>query len=284
MKTLFVLASAVVVLFLTDPNKIEAQKPKTAKIIEGTISDYECGDNCYLTITDKTGKQHIGLCTAHPLCTQWNRDVTMPASYKGKSVRVTVGKGTLLTGSGGVVGTMDAFTRIQLLTAPTNIPRNSPEPKPVDVIGYSFEQYAVPLYRGSSAKPNFQSKPGSVRFKTRILDGIREGVNFAGHYAIIAFGCGTSCSFGFLVDVKSGRIFDLPLGGEENYGLSLAYRPNSRLMRARWIDALGDIDRGDDNWSDHPMCVRQEFVLNGNAFKLLNQTKHRTKTINACLS
>src|SRR6266550_3976791 len=85
----------------------------------------------------------------------------------------------------------------------------------------SFEQYAVPVYRGSPAKPNFQSKPGSVRYKTRILDGIREGVNFAGHYAIIAFGCGTDCSYGFFVDVKAGRIFDLPLGGEKNYGLSL---------------------------------------------------------------
>jgi hypothetical protein len=40
----------------------------------------------------------------------------MPESYKGKRVKVTVGKGTQLNGSGDVVGTMDAFTRIQFLS------------------------------------------------------------------------------------------------------------------------------------------------------------------------
>jgi hypothetical protein len=127
MKTLFALATVIVVLFLTIPIEIGAQKRKAARIIEGTISGYECGDNCYLTIIDKTGKQHIGLCTAHPLCTKWNREVMMPDSYKGKRVRVTVGKGTQLTGSGDVVGTMDAFTRIQLLTAPSSSVSTKPQ-------------------------------------------------------------------------------------------------------------------------------------------------------------
>lgn len=147
---------------------------------------------------------------------------------------------------------------------------------------HSFEQYAVPVYRGSIAKPNFKSKSGSIRFKTIIRTGLKEGVNFAGHYAIVGAGCGTGCSFSYLVDVKSGRIFDFPLGGEKNYSLSLDYRPNSKLLKARWIDALGDVDRGDENWADHPMCVRQEFVLNGIAFKPLHQTKTRT-TYEACI-
>ena len=144
---------------------------------------------------------------------------------------------------------------------------------------HSFEEYSVPVYRGSIAKPNFRSKPGSIRLRTRVREGMKEGVNFAGHYAIVGAGCGTGCSFAYLVDVKSGRIFDFPLGGEENYSLETDYRPNSRLLKARWIDALGDAD---GNWQDHPMCVRAEFVLNGSSFKLLNQTKRRTKTIEDC--
>lgn len=115
MKTLFVLASVMLVLFLAVPNKVEGQKRKAAtRIIEGTISSYDCGDNCYLTIIDKNGKDHKGLCTA-PICSKWNREVMMPDSYKGKSVRVTIGKGTLLTGAGDVAGTMDAFTRVQFI-------------------------------------------------------------------------------------------------------------------------------------------------------------------------
>jgi hypothetical protein len=163
-------------------------------------------------------------------------------------------------------------------------PQRDKKPPQTPTTPPSFEQYAVSVYRGVAAKPNFQSNPGSVRFKTRIRDGIKEGVNFAGHYAIIAFGCGTDCAYGFVVDVKSGTILDLPLGGEKNYSLSLDYHPDSKLMKARWIDAMGDMDRGDDNWNDHPMCVQQEFLLNGTAFKLLHQTKHRTKTIDACVS
>ncbi len=112
MKTLFVLASVMVVLLLAVPNKVEAQKRKAAtRIIEGTISSYDCGDNCYLTITDKNGKEHKGLCAAS-ICTKWGWGA-MPDSYKGRRVRVTIGKGKRLSGAGEVIGPMDAFTRVQ---------------------------------------------------------------------------------------------------------------------------------------------------------------------------
>lgn len=179
------------------------------------------------------------------------------------------------------------FTRMTALVLTVAVPfaahAHGPTPQ-AQRIADSFEQYEVTVYYGSPAKPNFQSKRGSLKFRTQIREGISQGVNFAGHYAIVVFGCGTNCSFGFLVDIKSGRIFDLPLGGEKNYGLLLDYRPNSKLLKARWIDAMGDIEHGDDNWNDHPMCVHQEFVLNGSAFKLLHQTKYRTKTVGACLT
>jgi hypothetical protein len=94
-------------------------KGEAAKIIEGTISGYECGDNCYLTITDQKGIEHIGLCTARPICTNWNQNAMMPNSYKGKRVRVTIGKGAQLTGAGEAVGTVDAFIRIQFTESET---------------------------------------------------------------------------------------------------------------------------------------------------------------------
>jgi hypothetical protein len=115
MKTLLVLASVMVVLFLAAPNKVEAQKGKATKIIEGTISGYECGDNCYLTITDQKGKKHEALCSAPLLCRQWNKRAMMPDSYKGKRVKVTIGKGKRFDGEGNVVDTSDAFTKLELL-------------------------------------------------------------------------------------------------------------------------------------------------------------------------
>jgi hypothetical protein len=114
MKNLFILVTVMAVLFIAAPNKVMAQKAKAVRIIEGTISEYSCGDNCYLTITDKKGKKHEGLCTA-PLCSAWNDKTEMPKSYKGKRVKVTVGKGTQYDGAGNVMGKMDAFIKIQLL-------------------------------------------------------------------------------------------------------------------------------------------------------------------------
>lgn len=92
------------------------QKKPAAKVVTGTISGFECGDNCYLTIVDKQGKEHTGLCSAEPLC-----EKIMTATgdnlggYKGKKVKVTVGTGQQVDGSGTVMGTMDAFVKIQLL-------------------------------------------------------------------------------------------------------------------------------------------------------------------------
>ncbi|HEY6802935.1 MAG TPA: hypothetical protein VI306_05080 [Pyrinomonadaceae bacterium] len=116
MKNLFVLASVVIVLFLARPNTIEAQKRKAPRIVEGTISKFECGDNCYLTITDKNGTEHTGLCLAS-ICNAWTAEQTMPPRYKGRSVRATLGKGKQYDGAGHVMGTVDAFTRIQILEA-----------------------------------------------------------------------------------------------------------------------------------------------------------------------
>src|SRR4051812_13228581 len=69
---------------------------------------------------------------------------------------------------------------------------------------HRFEQYAVPLYRGQHAKPNCKSDPWSIQYRTRIREGVAGPVTFAGHYAIVAFGCGALCIGGFVVDVRTG--------------------------------------------------------------------------------
>lgn len=120
MRKQFTLVVTVILLFAVSGSAQSRKKRPTkaqAKVIEGTISRYECGDNCYLIITDKKGKEHTGLCAASPLCTRWNQETVMPDSYLGKRVRVTVGKGKQVDGAGDVMGTMDAFTKIQVLKA-----------------------------------------------------------------------------------------------------------------------------------------------------------------------
>jgi len=86
----------------------------TGKTLEGVIGSYECGDNCYLTIIDKQGDAHSGLCTA-PLCDAWNEVAEMPANFKNKKVKVGISIGKQYDAAGNVMGEMDAFETITLL-------------------------------------------------------------------------------------------------------------------------------------------------------------------------
>ena len=87
----------------------------TGVLIEGVICRYACGDNCYLVITDKHGKEHMGLCAA-TICRAWNeRESGMPPKFKGKKVRITVGKGTQYYGDGSVAGETDSFDNIDFI-------------------------------------------------------------------------------------------------------------------------------------------------------------------------
>jgi hypothetical protein len=81
---------------------------------EGRILEFECGDNCYLTIIDKLNKELTGLCTA-PECEKWNEEVSMPSRYKGKRVTVTLGRGVQLDAGGNKMGEMLAFKKIKFL-------------------------------------------------------------------------------------------------------------------------------------------------------------------------
>lgn len=85
-----------------------------AETLEGTIREFECGDNCYLKIIDGSNREQTGLCTA-PECEKWNEDASMPSRYKGARVIVTVGEGIQVDGEGNFVAEMLAFSKIQFL-------------------------------------------------------------------------------------------------------------------------------------------------------------------------
>ncbi len=65
--------------------------------------------------------------------------------------------------------------------------------------------YRVPVYTGKPAN-DISDKRHSMR--TRLRQALKGGTNFAGHYAIAMYGCGTGCLGLSMVDVKSGKIYD----------------------------------------------------------------------------
>jgi hypothetical protein len=97
------------------------------------------------------------------------------------------------------------------------------------------------------------------------------GPNFAGHYIVVQWGCGTSCVMMVIVDALTGKIYDIPLGfGREGgqrivlpmVGLSpaeVAFRLRSRLWK---MNACLD-----QPYNEHSLCYAYYYVCAACAWK-----------------
>jgi hypothetical protein len=97
---------------------------------------------------------------------------------------------------------------------------------------FPFEKYpANDIFRGKPATPQINSTEAR-KYRTRITNGATRGPNFAGHYNIISWGCGTSCGVYVIVDAKTGDVYWPP---EISRGVNLGvagpeYRLKSTLL------------------------------------------------------
>ncbi len=91
--------------------------------------------------------------------------------------------------------------------------------------------------KGETVLPDFKKRDREFNsFRTRIREGMKQGPNFAGHYSVIQFGCGTGCSGVVVADNRTGRPSRFPRGGEDNMYLDLQFQVDSRLLAAQWLD------------------------------------------------
>jgi hypothetical protein len=107
----------------------------------------------------------------------------------------------------------------------------------------TFLIFATPEFRGYSVSETFTGKPAlpilttarQRSYRTTILEDAQNDPNFAGHYRIIRWGCGSSCVCFALADSQSGRVHDAPFdfvafpAYVEPYGLE--FKLDSRLLR-----------------------------------------------------
>jgi hypothetical protein len=100
-----------------------------------------------------------------------------------------------------------------------------------------FEDYKVGnIYSGKIPSVILHNNSQARMYRTVLRNGVKQGVNFAGHYTVVIWGCGTSCQSFAIVDQISGRVYfskELSLVSytdywENDYGLN--YRPDSRLL------------------------------------------------------
>jgi len=102
---------------------------------------------------------------------------------------------------------------------------------------YAFNDFLVKdVYRGPSKMPDFQRRDHAyASYRTRIRDGLKDGANFAGHYAFIAIGCGMECTLAYVVDVTTGQVYGFSLGGEANLLLNPKFTVQSNLIITHWV-------------------------------------------------
>jgi hypothetical protein len=132
-----------------------------------------------------------------------------------------------------------------------------------------FEEYpAREVFSGPLTQPVF-ADAHQRSYRTRILEGAKQGANFAGHYAAVSFGCGSNCGMMFLVDLKTGSVHKPPLSAPTNpYILAMAsmlgpdpgFQANSSLFKlSSCEDSLKQI------------CYRYSFEWNRKRWILLHR-------------
>ncbi len=126
------------------------------------------------------------------------------------------------------------------------------------------------IYDGPRNFPDFAGRDSKFStYRTRITNGMTDGPTFAGEYSVIQIGCGTSCSFVYVADNRTGEVFNAPVGGEDNLSLELKYEVGSRLMTSQWGDYSGN------------KCFVQFFSFDDGEWTEL--LKREVGTLDACM-
>ena len=100
-----------------------------------------------------------------------------------------------------------------------------------------FRQYPAAVERPKATGVDFRRNPEARTFRTRLSEAYRRGVNFAGHYIVAGWGCGTGCTNAAIIDTRNGQVhWPTPFAGiDARYGdgysdEQVVYRRNSRLL------------------------------------------------------
>ena len=98
-----------------------------------------------------------------------------------------------------------------------------------------FSEFPAQTVKITSPKKPILSSNLARRYKTIISNSMADEPNFAGHYRVVAWGCGTDCRGFAIVNLLSGKTYTLPslesvdgvMGNDED---RLSYRPDSKLF------------------------------------------------------
>ena len=152
-----------------------------------------------------------------------------------------------------------------------------------------FEDYPVAeIFKGTPAAP-ILATPQQREYRTRIRNGVsmgdgvwygswrdpirKPGPNFAGHYFVIRWGCGSQCVLMAIVDAKTGVVYEPPLSGDKYHDEEELFLPLDNLGEAE-VDIRPDsslmvLREACTDYQNRKTCGTYYFNWKDNHFDLL---------------
>ena len=157
-----------------------------------------------------------------------------------------------------------------------------------------FADFPVtPIFPGSPGRPRFTSPPhlhpgrdiregdlppdADDRYRSSVEYDAKHGPNFAGHYTIALWSCGTGCSSMVVVDAKTGTLYrDVPFGTLDINGNPAAKNHEYAGLRFRIDSSLLIVEGCRDAdfrraKGERPDCSRSYFQWMVPGFKFLRK-------------
>jgi len=135
-----------------------------------------------------------------------------------------------------------------------------------------FSEYKVKqadFLKGKPKPVNLSSYKGARTYRTRLREGAKEGPNFAGHYTVVTFGCGTQCQDNWVIDARTGKIID-----RFDSVIAPTYRLDSQLLIINPPNE--DYKRAYQEHPEQPLLGTMETtfrVLKNSKFKVVYKDK-----------
>jgi hypothetical protein len=120
-------------------------------------------------------------------------------------------------------------------------------------IPLNFTDYSRKVYVGKLKLPTIPEESYLNNYKENIITECNAGINFAGYYTIVSFGCGTACQQNLIINRKTGKI-----DGEFVTSMGSKFKKNSSLILKNYgaidkktslIELYGRLEVNHINWS-----------------------------------
>ncbi len=128
----------------------------------------------------------------------------------------------------------------------------------------AFHDHPASLYNGKAQLPDFRHQAQRFRYyRSAIVARMNNGVNFSGHLALVDFSCGTECSFYYVADLRTGKIYPTPITLNIRQR-KVEYQPNSKLLIIYHTKAPWGLEP-----SIADVCIMDSYIWHNQVFGLL---------------